>query len=90
MDFIHCAFVHEFFFQQDCLSGIQKKRLIQATFDPVVHELLMTRLEQSFGITNKVHTWLRSYISEWNQMVVVGSVKSVVQSWHVACHKGWC
>ena len=33
---------------------------VSAAFDSVVHELLMTRLEQSFGITDKVLAWLRS------------------------------
>ena len=46
---------------------------LSVAFDSVVHELLMTRLEQSFGITDKALAWLRSYISERNQKVVVGS-----------------
>ena len=49
---------------------------LSAAFDSVVHELLMTRLEQSFGITDKALAWLRSYISERNQKVVVGSAES--------------
>ncbi|KAI0220100.1 Serine/threonine-protein kinase Nek9 [Lamellibrachia satsuma] len=43
----------------------------------VDHELLMTRLEYSFGITDKVLDWLQSYISEQYQKVAVGSVESV-------------
>ena len=49
---------------------------LSAAFDSVLHELLMTRLEQSFGITDKVLAWLISYISERNQKVVVGSAES--------------
>ena len=49
---------------------------LSAAFDSVVHELLMTRLEQSFGITDKALAWLISYISERNQKVVVGSAES--------------
>ena len=36
---------------------------MSAAFDSVVHELLMTRLEQLFGITDKALAWLRPYIS---------------------------
>ena len=49
---------------------------VSAAFDSVVHELLMNRLEQSFGITDKALAWLISYISERNQKVVVGSAES--------------
>ena len=49
---------------------------LSAAFDSIVHELLMTRLEQSFGITDKALAWLRSYISDMNQKVVVGSAES--------------
>ena len=59
---------------------------LSCTFNSVVHELLMTRLEQSFGITNKALAWLRSYISERYQKMVVAS--RVVQFWRVASHKG--
>ena len=36
----------------------------------------MTRLEQSFGITNKALVWLRSYISKRYQKVIMGSDQS--------------
>ena len=46
-------------------------------FDTVDHELLMTRLEHSFGITDKAFAWLQSYISERYLKVAVGSAESV-------------
>ena len=49
---------------------------LSAPFDSVVHELLMIRLEQSFGITDKTLAWLKSYISERYQNMVVGSAQS--------------
>ena len=50
---------------------------LSCTFDTIDHELLMTRLEHSFGITDKALAWLQSHISEWYQKVVVGSAESV-------------
>ena len=49
---------------------------LSAAFDSVVHELLMTRLEHSFGITDKLLAWLKSYISERYLTVVVESAQS--------------
>ena len=50
---------------------------LSCTFGTVDHELLMTRLEYSFGITDKALDWLRLYISEQYQKVAVGSAESV-------------
>ena len=43
------------------------------TFETIYHELVMIRFEHSFGITDKAHAWLQSYISERYQKVAVGS-----------------
>ena len=50
---------------------------MSCAFDMVDHELLMTRLEHSFGITDKALAWLQSYISERYQKVAVGNAESV-------------
>ena len=49
---------------------------LSSAFDSVVYDLLMRRLEQSFGITDKAFAWFRSYISERYQNVVMGSAQS--------------
>ena len=50
---------------------------LSCAFDTVDHELLMTRLEHSFGITDKALARLQSCISERYQKVAVGSAESV-------------
>ena len=50
---------------------------LSCAFDTVDHELLMTRLEDSFGISDKALAWLQSYISERYQKVAEGSAESV-------------
>ena len=50
---------------------------LSCVFDKIDHELLMTRLEHSFGITDKALAWLQSHISERYQKVAVGSAESV-------------
>ena len=48
---------------------------LTCTFDTVDHELLMTRLEHSFSITDKALAWLQSYITVSES--AVGSAESV-------------
>ena len=50
---------------------------LSCAFDTVDHELLMIRLDGSFGITDKALAWLQSYISERYQTVAVRSAGSV-------------
>jgi len=38
-------------------------------FDSIVHELTMTPLERSFGITDKAFPWSKSYITEQHEKV---------------------
>ena len=47
-----------------------------SAFDTIEHEVLLTRLEHTFGITDKALAWLRSYLSERHQNVVVDSTMS--------------
>ena len=42
---------------------------LSSAFDSVVHELLMTRLEQSFDVTDKTFARLKSYITnDWQTL----------------------
>ena len=49
---------------------------LSSAFDTIEHEVLLTWLEHTFGITDKALTWLRSYLSERHQNVVVDSTMS--------------
>ena len=49
---------------------------LSSAFDTIEHEVLLTRLEHTFGITDKSLAWLRSYLSERHQNVVVDSTMS--------------
>ena len=44
---------------------------LSCAFDTVDHELLITRLDHSFGITDKALVWLQSYFSERYQKTAV-------------------
>ena len=61
---------------------------LSCAFDTVDHELLMTRLENSFGITDKGLARLQTYISERYQKVAVGSAESVDQIFMCASRLG--
>ena len=50
---------------------------MSCAFDTVDYELLMTRLEHSFGIADKALAWQQSYISERYHKVAVGNAESV-------------
>ena len=49
---------------------------LSSAFDTTEHKVLLTRLEHTFGITDKALAWLRSYLSERHQNVVVDSTMS--------------
>ena len=49
---------------------------MSAAFDTVNHNILLHRLENSFGITGSVNTWLRSYFTERYQCVNIGGCSS--------------
>ena len=49
---------------------------LSSAFDTIEHEVLLTRLEHTFGITDKALAWLRSYLSERHHNVVVDSTMS--------------
>ena len=55
---------------------------ISAAFDTINHEILLKRLECDFGITGVALEWIRSYISDRECYVAVGSHNS--DSWKCA------
>ena len=38
---------------------------LSAAFDTIDHEILVSRFEQSFGITSKAMDWVKSYLTEF-------------------------
>ena len=63
-----------------CLLDFQD---LTAAFDTVDHELLLRRLQQTFGIGGSALTWFESYLSGRTYCVVVDSATSQVI--HVLC-----
>ena len=56
---------------------------VSAVFDTVDHDILLVRLETSFGICGTVLTWLRSFLTDRQQAVSFHGITSVFHS--VAC-----
>ena len=49
---------------------------LSAAFDTIDHDLLISRLYNSFGISGPVLSWLKSYLNNRSQSVRVGSASS--------------
>ncbi|GFR70080.1 reverse transcriptase-like protein [Elysia marginata] len=49
---------------------------LSAAFDTLDHNIMLTRLEKSFGIKHIVLQWFQSYLKDREQTVVVDGVKS--------------
>ena len=50
-----------------------------AAFNTIDHSILLTRLEQCFGISGKAWKWLASYLEDRNQFVSVNNLNSTVK-----------
>src|SRR6266536_4209449 len=51
---------------------------MSAAFDTVDHQILLHRLEVSFGLRGSVLSWLRSFLSSRTQQVIVNGSSSVI------------
>jgi len=49
---------------------------LSLAFDTVDHDILLTRLSQSFGLCGNVLSWMRSYLSGRTYTVRVGGTES--------------
>src|SRR6218665_3893799 len=49
---------------------------VSAAFDMVDHELLLQRLHLSFGIDGTPLNWIKSYLADSSQMVVMGNTRT--------------
>ena len=47
---------------------------LSAAFDTVDHQLLLNRLKHRFGVVGKAYDWIKSYLSDRTQQVVVGDI----------------
>ena len=50
---------------------------LSAAFDTVNHGVLLDRLSTRYGVREKAHDWIRSYLSERRQYVTINGHKSV-------------
>ena len=55
-----------------CLVLLDKS----VAFDMITHYILLNRLKHCFGVTGKVLDWIRSYLTQQEQSVVIGDEKS--------------
>ena len=69
--------------QNDCLRAIDDNKCVvlllldlSSAFDTVVHEILLSRLSERFGISGKALLWFRSYLSKRKQVVCVENQRS--------------
>ena len=49
---------------------------LSAAFDTVYHDVLLHRLEHRFGILDSAISWVRSYLTNRTQRIVIGNGKS--------------
>ena len=49
---------------------------LSAAFDTIDHRILINRLEKRYGITGHALDWLKSYLQERNQRVVIDETYS--------------
>ena len=49
---------------------------LSAAFDTIDHDMLLSRLQKYIDLRDTALDWLRSYLSQWQQSVLINSVKS--------------
>ena len=76
-----CVCVNEYERESMCVSICTQESVltlldVSAAFDTIDHNILLHQLEHAFGITGTALSWIRSYLSERDQTVVVNGLKS--------------
>ena len=46
---------------------------LSAAFDTIDHDVLLSRLNHSFGVAGVAHLWIKTYLSDRSQFVRIGS-----------------
>ena len=61
---------------------------LSAAFDTIDHEILLSTLENEFGVTDKALSWFRSYLSDRYQSVIIDGVSSKKHKLHYGVPQG--
>ena len=63
---------------------------LSAAFDTVDHKILLNQLENHFGIKGMALQWIKSYLMNWSQRVVIGDTKITGAKSAEHQFKVWC
>lgn len=58
---------------------------LSAAFDTVDHQLLVERLSNRFGLKGQFLTWLKSYLENQTQVIMIDGVKSAKKTKNNIC-----
>ena len=71
----------------DILTAADQKKVtllglldMSAAFDTVDHSIMLRRLETSFGIAGAVLSWLKSFLQDRTQQVLLGESSSLIST----------
>ena len=81
----------------DLITAIENQEIaclvlldLSTAFDTVDNGILLQRLTNLFGITATVKTWIASYLTDWTQIVKVGSSELSLVTLKVWCATRLC
>ena len=61
---------------------------LSAAFDTIYHTILLDRLEHCCGITGVALQWMRSYLSDRTQSVLIGDARSDIEDLNIGVPQG--